>query len=72
MDPSLPAVLLLSALGGVWLIGWAMTSRLAIKAVKEDDSWLAWNLEDHLPFLVILLFFAWPGVAHKIKETLEG
>jgi hypothetical protein len=55
-------------LGAVWLVGWAASSVLAIRAVKDDDSWMAWDLEDQLPFIVAGFLLLWPWFALKILK----
>lgn len=70
MDPESLVTPLLVIIGVCWLIGWAQTSSMVIKAVKNDGSFLAWDLEDQLPLIVLHLLFSWPFLALKLIVTL--
>jgi hypothetical protein len=60
------ATLIWSLFGAFWVANWAVWAFLAIRAVKDDSSWLAWDLEDQLPLIVVSLLFLWPALAYKV------
>jgi hypothetical protein len=71
MNPESIVTPLLVITGVAWMIGWAQVSSIAIKAVKNDGSFLAWDLEDQLPLIVLHLLFSWPFLALKLIVVLR-